>query len=334
MFFMHKVLSFGELLLRFEALPITDEITESRRLYATFPGGAEANVSFALASLGIPVSFFTVIPDNLLAKNALGIMKKNGVDVSKILIKDGRIGSYFLLGANGLTTGNVIYDRKFSSFCDVNAEEIDWDSIFTDCTWLHWTAITPALSQKWILLIKRCLQEARQRNIFISVDLNYRSRLWDFGTDPIDVMPQLVSFCDVIMGNIWASHTMLGTPIDENLHRFTSKSEYFEFAKKTSTEIFARFPNCKHIANTFRFMDNPNHNLLFGTYHNLEGDWVSQSFETNDLKDRIGSGDAFMSGLIYGLCKNLAPQEIIDYATITGYKKLFIKGDFLHKAQK
>jgi 2-dehydro-3-deoxygluconokinase len=326
---MHKILSIGELLLRFES--VENSNTSSNNIFASYPGGSEANVAVALSTLDIPVSYFTVIPDNSLAENAIDKIQDTGVDTSSILKKEGRLGLYFLQDPNGLTKGEVIYDRKYSSFYSVEEKEIDWNSIFGDCTWLHWTAITPALSDKWAHLMKQCLDEAKKQNLFISVDLNYRNKLWNYGKFPLEIMPDLVQSCDLIMGNIWASNKMLGTSITDELNRNTTKKEYFIYAQKVSKELFSIYPKCKHIANTFRFMDNSNHNLLYGTYHTPKGNWQSESLETNVLVDRIGSGDAFMSGLIFAICKEYSPQETIDFATSIGFKKLFIKGDFYQK---
>ncbi|KFF25657.1 carbohydrate kinase [Chryseobacterium piperi] len=325
---MHRVLSFGELLLRFETYTNPKEFEGPTDLFKMYPGGSEANVAVTLAALNIPVSYFTVVPDHGMAKDVLEELKNRGIDTSRVLLEGDRIGLYFLQGSNGLTTGNVVYDRKFSSFYNMDESSIDWDQLFEGHTWFHWTAITPALSERWMCLMKKVLEEARKRSLFISVDLNYRSRLWDFGIAPRQVMPELVSFCDLIMGNIWASHIMLGTPIQEDFNRNTSKQEYHTFAEKISQELFHQFPQCNHIAHTFRFMDDPKHNLLYGTYHTRDGSWISGTHETKELIDRIGSGDAFMGGLIAGLCKGYGSQEIIESATASGFRKLFVAGDF------
>lgn len=327
---MYKILSIGEILLRFERIHAHND-DDSDIVFTSFPGGSEANTSVTLALLNIPVSYFTIVPDNKLAVNALNKIQDYDVDISTVIYKPGRLGLYYLEDPNGLTKGDVIYDREFSSFYNINEEEIDWNVIFGDCTWLHWTAITPALSEKWAILLKKCLEKAVERNLFISVDLNYRNKLWNYGKDPIEVIPELVSHCDLIMGNIWAANKMLGTSIDDELNRNTTKGDYFSYANKVSHELLTTYKKCQYIANTFRFMDNNHHNLLYGTYHTLEGNWISKSLETNNLIDRIGSGDAFMAGLISGICNNYKPQEIIDFATQTGFNKLFIKGDFYKK---
>jgi 2-dehydro-3-deoxygluconokinase len=323
---MGKVLTFGELLIRLQGSSsafINDGQIEA------FVGGSELNVAMTLSSFKIPTCYCTAIPDNTITKNIISILEKNNIDTSKIYWQGERIGTYYLLSANGLTEGDVIYDRNFSSFSQLIPEDINWDLLFEGCSWFHWTAITPALSKELAYLMKKALEQAAQREIFISVDLNYRSKLWCYGLEPIKVMPELVEYCDCIMGNIWAENRMLGTSIDTTLNRYTLKEDYITHASAAAAELFLLFPKCRHIANTFRFMDNPQHNLFYGTYHTPKGNYSSGILETNKVIDRIGSGDAFMGGLICGIYKGYQPLDIINLATNTGFKKLFVKGDFM-----
>nr|WP_068892797.1 sugar kinase [Pedobacter panaciterrae] len=321
-----NILVFGELLLRFSSTE--DQFISKNHTVALFPGGSEANVSASLGQWKLPVSYLTCAPDNALTANALQFLSDLGVNTSKTILEGNRLGLYFLLSANGLTSGQVVYDRKFSSFSSINPGMIDWDKVLDGFTWFHWTALTPALNENTALVCKEALIAARKKGITISVDLNYRNRLWDYGKQPIDVMPELIQYCDVIMGNIWAANKMLGTSVNEDLNRQTTPEEYFSHSETSAQEIFTLFPQCKHIANTFRFMDNPKHNLFYGTYHTPESNYISAIHETNEVIDRIGSGDAFMAGLIYGLINNESGQEIINKATNSGYQKLFVKGDF------
>ncbi len=322
-----NVLVFGELLLRFSSTE--DQFISKNHTVSLFPGGSEANVSASLGQWSIPCAYISCVPDNALASNALQVLEELGVNTSKTVVQGSRLGLYFLLSANGLTSGAVVYDRKFSSFSGLMPGTIDWDSVLEGHTWFHWTALTPALSDNMAMVCKEALVAARKKGMKISVDLNYRSRLWDYGKQPLEVMPELVQYCDVIMGNIWAANKMLGIPVDDVLDRQTSVEDYSAHANASAEAIFNRFPQCQHVANTFRFMDNPTHNLFYGTYHTRDNrHYISSVFETNDVVDRIGSGDAFMAGLIYGLTSCIDGQEIIDKATSAGYKKLFVKGDF------
>lgn len=320
------ILVFGELLLRFSSAEA--QFIGGDHAVSLYPGGSEANVSATLAHWKEPVSYMTAVPDNKLAKSALDILNRIGADTSETLLLGSRIGLYFLLSANGLSNGEVVYDRKFSSFSTLQPGTIDWENILKHYSWFHFTALTPALNEQTATVCLEALQAARKLGLQISVDLNYRNRLWDYGKEPVDVIPQLARYCDVIMGNIWAAAKMLGTSVDHSLNRNTSITDYQIAAQASASEIFKNYPQCKHIANTFRFMDNPRHNLFYGTYHTPGQDYNSPTYETHEVADRIGSGDAFMAGFIYGLRHFSNGQDIINRATSAGYRKLFVKGDF------
>lgn len=321
-----RVLCFGELLVRLQSTADSFFGNQQNTL-KIYAGGSEANVAVTLGQLGIATSYFTAVPKNAISKEIESILESKQVDTSKILHQGDRIGSYFLLSANGLTSGEVIYDRKYSAFSDLKVQNINWDKLYDGIDWFHFTAITPALNESLAYLTEVALEEAIKRNITISVDLNYRSKLWQYGKDPIEIMPNLIRYADVVMGNIWASNKMLGTSIQEHLDRSTSKEEYVNFANQVAYEMMEKFPKVSQVANTYRFMDNPKHNLFYGTYHTRETNVFSDTRETFEVIDRIGSGDAFMGGLIYALINELPAQEIIDTATAAGFEKLFVKGD-------
>ncbi|QBQ40129.1 sugar kinase [Sphingobacterium psychroaquaticum] len=324
---MKKILAFGEILIRQQSVG-TSFFEAENNFLSIYPGGSEANVATALAQMDNAVSYVSAFPENALSNEIIDILKKYGVDTAKTLFKGDRIGTYLLLSANGLSKGEVIYDRKYSSFSQLTRADIDIDDLLQDVDWLHWTALTPALNENLTLVMQQILQAAKERGIIISVDLNYRNKLWQYGVEPLEVMPTLISYCDVIMGNIWAANKMLGTQVDSNLDRYTSKETYMKAAQQSANEIFQKFTTCKHIAYTFRFMDNPTHNLFYGTYHTRENHTVSATHETNAVIDRIGSGDAFMAGFIHALRHEMTPQQIVDTATGAGFQKLFVKGDF------
>lgn len=324
---MPHVLSFGEILIRQQSVG-DSFFGNQENLLRIYPGGSEANVACSLGQMGTPVQYASAFPNNKLSEEILAVLNGHQVDTSKCLQIGDRIGSYFLLSANGLTKGEVIYDRKYSSFSQLKADDLDFDVLFEDVDWLHWTALTPALNQEMADVMLKVLQAASERNIYISVDLNYRNRLWQYGKDPLEIMPDLLAYCHVIMGNIWAAHTMVGIAVPEGLDRNTEKEVLVEAATVSAAALFEKYARLEHIANTFRFMDNPTHNLFFGTYHSRTENAVSQTYETNAIVDRIGSGDAFMAGLIHALRKTQQAQEIIDIATGAGYEKLFVEGDF------
>ncbi len=323
---MHKIFTFGELLLRLQTS--TSSFLGTEDSVTVYPGGSEANVLASLGQWGVPCSYVTRLPDHELAHRALDTLRRLGVDTGQCLIGGDRVGLYFLLSADGLTKGEVIYDRKYSSFAAWTPDLVDWDTLLEGHTWVHWSALTPALNPDLASTCLALLKAASRKGLTISVDLNYRNKLWDYGKAPIEVMPELVSYCDVVMGNIWAANKMLGTPVSDALARDTPAEEYFEQARRTANAIWRAFPRCKHVANTFRFMDRPTHNLFYGSYHTRDGDYLSSSYETDAVLDRIGSGDAFMAGLIYALTEGKEPEQVVEIATHAGFQKLFAKGDF------
>ena len=323
-----KVLCFGEILIRLQATNPTFFQLESR--IKNYFGGSETNVAATLAKLQTSSKIVTALPDNTITKEIITKLQQLNIDTSAIAVQGDRIGTYYLLSANGLSKGDVIYDRKYSSFYQLKIDDLNWDEIMHDCDWFHFSAITPALNTNLAYILNHALEKAVEKGLKISVDLNYRNRLWKYGKNPMDVMPELVKYADVIMGNIWAANIMLGTPIDNNLNEETSKQEYVTYANEVARQLFENFPKCQYIANTFRFMNSPKHNLFYGTLHTSTGNYSSETYETNDVVDRIGSGDTFMGGLIHAIKNNLNEQEIIDLATKAGYDKLFVEGDFIY----
>lgn len=324
---MKEILCFGEILLRQQAIG-SNIFEKGNNLLRVFPGGSEANVAVSLAQMGEKVQCFSALPENPLSDEILLCLNNLAVGTTHVLRVGDRLGSYILLSANGLTKGDVIYDRKYSAFSLLKAEDLDFDQLFARIDWFHWTALTPGLNMEWANLMELVLSEAARRGVTISVDLNYRNRLWQYGKEPIEIMPRLVAYCDVVMGNIWAANKMLGTFIDDTLDRYSASEAYRVLSKRSAREIFEKFPKVNHVANTFRFMDNPTHNYFYGLYHSRDTDAMSKIYETNEVVDRIGSGDAFMAGLIYSLRNGENPQQIIDIATGAGYHKLFVEGDF------
>lgn len=320
---MKKVFCFGELLFRISPAASDDIAHNPMMLYV---GGAEANVATALAGWHVPVKYCTALPDNFMSRHVLHYLEYKGIYTSSILFTGSRIGVYYLERGADLK-GKMVYDREGSSFSQLQRGMIDWDKVLQDVCWLHLTAISPALNQNVAEVCLEAVEAAAKKGITISMDLNYRSRLWAWGKEPIDIMPALVQHCNVVMGNIWAAHTMLGTAIDEHIHDNASREKYLAHAKKTSLEIMARFPNCKVVANTFRFDSRQDDVLYYTSLYTAGQQYNSQEFGCKGVIDRSGSGDCYMAGLIYGLYNHLPPQEVVDYATSAAFGKLQEQGD-------
>jgi 2-dehydro-3-deoxygluconokinase len=171
------------------------------------------------------------------------------------------------------------------------------------------------------------VKAASAKGITISVDLNYRSRLWKYGKEPIEIMPQIVEHCNVVMGNIWSANTLLGTAIDEKIHDKKSRAAYLNHATETAKEIISKFPKCETVANTFRFDGNADEILYYTSLYHHEQSFHSNEFTCEGVVDRSGSGDCFMGGLIYGLYNNNEPEKVVNYATAAAFGKLQEQGD-------
>lgn len=319
---MKKVLCFGDIFLRLSPDPAGEWLKQES--LPVFLGGAELNVASALARWNIPVAYCTALPDNYMSRSIQSTLAEKGIDVSRIIHSGDRISIYYLAQGTDLKNAGVIYDRAHSATASLVPGTIDWDHIFDGISWFHFSAINPAINQNLAAVCKEALEAAQKKNITISVDLNYRSKLWKWGKQPIDVMPELVAYCDLVMGNIWAAELMLGTAISKDF--VTHKEACIEQSARTSEEIIKRFERCTQVANTFRF-DQGDHLDYYGTLYRNNDLHVSKQFNATNIVDKVGSGDCFMAGLIYGNLHQLPDQEIIDFAAAAAVEKMFIMGD-------
>lgn len=320
---MNKTLCFGELLLRFS--PSADGAWLQNNTAPAFVGGAEANVATALALWGQPVGYCTALPDNFLSKQLAGYLRKKNIDTSAIHYSGNRVGVYYLQQGTDVKNSGVIFDRAGSSFAQLQKGMIDWDNIFDGINWFHFSAIAAALTQSAAEVCEEALQAASAKGITVSVDLNYRNKLWQYGKQPVEIMPGLVKYCDVVMGNLWAANVMLGVSLNESLIKQEDKNAYLQQATETSRTIQQQFPKVKTVANTFRF--DRNEGILYYTALFTDKLFVSAEYSADKVLDKVGSGDCFMGGLIYGLSNEHPPQQTLDFATAAAYNKLFIKGD-------
>ncbi|MDB5140076.1 MAG: kdgK 1 [Mucilaginibacter sp.] len=319
-----KILSFGELLLRF--CPDADGEWIDNNQLPFYIVGAELNVATALALWGLRSKYFTALPDNWLTEQVVKSLKERNIDTSAIVYSGDRMGVFYLTRGKDIKHDALIYDRANSAFAGLKPGVIDWDKILDGVGWFHFSAICPAIGQNVADVCKEALEAASKKNITISVDMNYRSKLWQYGKSPVEVMPELVKYCHLVMGNIWAAETMLGIEVVPDIHESGLRSVYLKEALKTSQQIVEKYPNCKAVANTFRF-DATNDIKYYTTLYLRNQFYNSNQYETAQVVDKVGSGDCFMAGLIYGLYNNLEPQEILEFATAAAFEKLFIKGD-------
>lgn len=318
---MGKVLCFGELLLR---LSPGENWLQDNDLPA-FVGGAEANVATALALWGQDVGYCTALPDNYISKQLAIYLEQKNIDTSSIHYSGNRIGLYFLQQGTDVKHSGIVYDRANSSFAELKKGMINWDSVFEGVDWFHLSAIAASVSQSAADVCEEALIAAQKKGIVVSLDLNYRNKLWQYGKQPADVMPNIAKYCDLIMGNVWAAHKMLDIPLNEEWVKHDSKDHFLQQAAETSKQIKKSFPKVRAVANTFRF-DKGNGITYYTTLFNDQL-YVSAEYESDKVIDKVGSGDCYMAGLIYGRLNEMDPQAIVDFATAAAFSKLFIKGD-------
>ena len=321
---MGKILSYGELLLR--VCPDADGNWLEENSLPFYVGGAELNVATALALWALPSAYFTALPDNFMSKQLVEYVEGLGIDASPVQFEGDRVGLYYLHKGKDLKNSGVIYDRAHSSFSEIKTGTINWDEVLSDVSWFHFSAICPALSQASADLCEEVLKEASARNIKISIDLNYRAKLWQYGKQPNEVLPTLVQYCDVVMGNVWAAEKMLGLPVSATLVEEDQKKAYLEQARITSEALVKQYPKCMAVANTFRF-DQDKGIKYYTTLYTGQLLHVSHEYGTDSIVDKVGSGDCFMAGLIYGFYNKHQPASILEFATAAAFSKLFIASD-------
>ena len=322
----HKICCFGEVLLRYS--PQFGQTWLNQASMPVYVGGAEANVSTALSKWGLATKYVSVLPDNQLSMEIKANLDAKNIDTSAFLFRGKRVGSYILPQGTDLKNSAVIYDREHSSFWGLKTGMIDWETVLKGCTWFHFSAISPALNLNVAAVCEEALQVAKRLKIRISVDLNYRAKLWQYGKNPVEIMPELVQYCDLVMGNIWAANKLLGISIDSEVERnIATKQDYLDHSIRTAKAIQAQFPACTSVANTFRF-DLPSGEIQYFTTFFKDGvQVVSPEFLIASVVDKIGSGDCFMGGLIYGQSLGFSAQNTLNYATAAAFGKLQELGD-------
>jgi 2-dehydro-3-deoxygluconokinase len=318
------VLSFGEMLLRI--VPDADGEWLNDNVLPFFLGGAELNVATALALWNVPSKYFTAMPQNGMATQIVDHLAQKSIDTSAIHYHGNRLGLYFLTKGKDLKHDALIYDRANSAFADLKVGMIDWDKALDGVTWFHFSAICPAISQQAANICLEAVKVASAKGITISVDLNYRSKLWQYGKQPKDVMPIIVEHCDVIMGNIWAAEQMLSIEVLGDIHESGQRSIYLKEAQSSSERIIAQYPKCKAVANTFRFDDVDDIHYYSALYTGNEF-YSSHEYHTKKVVAKVGTGDCFMAGLIYGFYNKMSEQQTLEFATAAAFQKLFIASD-------
>lgn len=316
--------TFGELMLRL-APPGVERFLQSPHFLASF-GGGEANVAVALAQFGLPARYVTVLPENhAIADAAVGELRRFGVDISKIARSKGRMGLYYIEPGANQRPSKVIYDRERSAIALAKRGDLDWDSIFESALWYHLTGITPAISASATDLALESLAKTREKNITVSCDLNYRKNLWKWGKRADEVMIELVKQVDVVIANEEDVQMALGIPIDIDVH--SGKLDLAQYESLT-TKVLQQYPNLKAVAITLRESKSASHNGWSACLNDRKQFLTSRHYEITHIVDRVGSGDSFAAGLIYGFQKLPTRQDALEFATAAGCLKHSTPGDF------
>ena len=321
---MKKVVTFGEIMLRLTP-PNMRRFSQANSFDVIY-GGGESNVAVSLANYGIPVDFVTRLPKNDIGECALMEMRKRGVNTSEIIRGGERLGIYFLeIGA--VSRGSkVVYDRAYSSMSTITAGMIDWAEVLKDAQWFHWTGITPAVSQGAADACLEAIQIANKMGVTVSTDLNYRKKLWNYGKTPAEIMPELVAGCDVILGNEEDAEKHFDIHpegVDVTKGDTIDAGAYISVGK----QLMEKFPRCKKAIITLRGSISASHNTWSGVLYDGKTLFTAPTYQITDIVDRVGGGDSFMGGLIYGLINYENDQDALNFAVAASCLKHTIYGD-------
>ena len=323
---MQKIVTFGEIMLRL-ATPGYQRFLQSGNLNATF-GGGEANVAVSLANYGIPAEFVTRLPENDIGDWCVSDLRKYNVGTQHILPGGDRVGIYFLETGAVARPSKVVYDRANSAIAEVQKGMFNWKEILKDAAWFHWTGITPAISQGAADACLEAIKTANEMGITVSCDLNYRKNLWKYGKNASEVMPQLVEGCDIILGNEEDAEKVFGIkPEGFDVEKTAGEVDAAEF-ESVCKQLMQKFPRAKKVIITLRGSINANHNTWGGCLYS-DKLYNSRRYDITHIVDRVGGGDSFMGGLIYGLLTYPQDdQHALDFAVAASCLKHTIYGDF------
>jgi 2-dehydro-3-deoxygluconokinase len=319
-----QTVTFGEIMLRL-APPGFERFLQTPQFVATF-GGGEANVAVALASFGFPAAYVTVLPEaNPIAEAAVGELRRFGVDTSKIVRGKGRLGIYYLEAGANQRASKVVYDRANSAIALAKPGDIDWNAVFADAGWFHITGITPAISSSAADLSLESMKAARAKGIPVSCDLNYRKNLWKWGTPAVDVMGQLARHVDVAIANEEDVQMALGIQADVDVHSGKLDTAQYE---KLAEKVLSAYPNLQALAISLRESHSASHNGWSACLHDRKQFMLSRSYDITHIVDRVGGGDSFAAGLIYGWQELPTHQDALEFAVAASCLKHSIPGDF------
>lgn len=318
---MKTINTFGEILMRLstESHKLFDQ---SERLEVHY-GGSEANVAVSLAMMGMDVRMVSKLPDNDLTDHALATLKRHGVDTRFVHRGSGRFGLYFLEQGSSVRGSKVVYDREHSSFSQFKISDMNWNEVLGGSEWFHISGISPAVSLEAAEVCVEVVKMARSFGMKISMDLNYRKNLWRYGKKPADIMPEMVRYADVLLGDPATANLMLGKNVPVKTYYATP-----EDLLESYSALKDSFPNLKYIAMTLRDVKSANHNVVGGALFSEGRMYGARPVDVTPIVERIGGGDAFMAGLIFGIINGKSLDYTVNYATMASVLKMTIPGDF------
>lgn len=324
---MGKIVTFGEIMLRL-ATPGYLRFSQTNELSATF-GGGEANVAVSLANYGMEAEFVTRLPENDIAAACVKDLHKHGVKTDHIVYGGDRMGIYFLETGAVARASKVVYDRAHSAISEIKPGMIDWEQVLAGADWFHWTGITPAISQGAADVCLEAIQTANRLGIPVSCDLNYRKNLWKYGKKASEVMPDLVAGCDIILGNEEDAEKVFGIkPEGFDVTATAGEVNAAEF-ESVCTQLMQRFLRARKVIITLRGSINANHNTWGGVLYDGKQLFQSPRYDITHIVDRVGGGDSFMGGLIYGLLTYPQDdQQALNFAVAASCLKHTIYGDY------
>jgi 2-dehydro-3-deoxygluconokinase len=322
---MKKVVTFGEIMLRL-APPGFMRFSQASQFEVIY-GGGESNVAVSLANFGVPTEFVSRIPQNDIGECAMMELRKRNVGTQHIVRGGERLGIYFLETGAVSRGSKVVYDRAHSGMSTIGKGMIDWEKVLEGADWFHWTGITPALSQGAADACLEAIQTANKMGITVSTDLNYRKKLWKYGKEPGEVMPALVEGCDVILGNEEDAEKHFDLhpeQVDVTQGGSVDGKAYLSVLK----QLMERFPRAKKVITTLRGSISASHNTWSGVLYDGETLYEAPTYQITHIVDRVGGGDSFMGGLIYGLLTyGDDSQKALDFAVAASCLKHTIYGD-------
>ena len=323
---MAKVVTFGEIMVRLGA-PGYLKLIQANQFDVSY-AGAEANVAVSLANYGIETDYITCLPDNPIAERCIMDLRGHKVGVNHIQRTGKRMGILYLETGSNARPSKVYYDREDSSIATVAPGSIDWKEILKDATWFHWTGITPALSANAAAECLKAIKTANELGVTVSCDINYRGNLWKYGKAAAEVMPEMVAGSDIILGNEEDCEKVFGIkPKDFDAAKTNGNVDQSSFLS-VCQQMMERFPRCKKMVVTLRGAINANHNTWGGVLYNGKDLIESRRYDITDIVDRVGGGDSFMGGLIFGLLHYQDDHKALEFATAASCLKHTLNGDY------